>query len=267
MPPESDIFVLGSGESVSELSDAEIDHINRATCRLAMNKFMAFYKLARILPTHVFYVDYYNEGCGDFLQHIFDVCIQDKRADLVFVLNKLVESQIVLSRTARLLRSLRAVVRRQSGERLYLAPRNCSYEFITHTDWLTGGQWATSLSEPLFHYRASLTSVLNYLSIRFPATTIKLVGVDLNSPRYFFHHQLRELPFYQEDWTGPITAEKGVHFTALEYQGTNMFDQFNYILESLRTTGNKLVNCNPRSLFVEKAILPYAPVISQPPCS
>ena len=260
MTEQPEVFLLGSGESISGLTDQERAHINGSLCRLALNKFTIFHKVAGIVPTHVFFIDYGKPESRGVIQRLFNVCIADKLRDLTFVLNHQMMGKPQFSRGKQLRQVLRGVVKRRRIEPVYLAPEGCSFEYIRHTDWLQGGPWATSIEEPLFHFRASLTTALNYASIRFPGATIKLVGVDLNSSRYFFQDHIERLRLKWKDWTTSIAADRGVHFTALEHEGTTVFDKFDFILESLGRTGNRLANCNPDSLFVQKDILPYVPV-------
>lgn len=281
MSKHSEVFVLGSGTSISQLTDSEIQHINQAKCRLAINKFMAFYKEAKILPTHVYFVDK-HEQCNRFLQHIFDVCIADGLKDVTFVVNKELEKNItfynaykaispfleaVSFRQKRTLRQRLGIVYRLLRGRyqktMYLVPRHCCFEFVNvdQSKWLEGGSWATNLQEPLFHFRTSLTSALNYISIVYPNTVIKFVGVDLNCGEYFFQKEIDALTFTWQDWTTQIVKEAGQHFAVQEYKGRTLFDKFDFVCESLGNSGNELVSCNPNSLLVEKGFMPYRPVM------
>lgn len=259
-----EVFVLGSGQSISQLTQAEIDYINRAECRLAINKFMAFYRLAGIRPTHVFFVDRHDDSLL-FLQHIFDLCIRDGLADITFVLDARYRGRLASSRllyfAKRAAFGLVLGLLNRSDKTVFYVPRDCQFHFITRPLSLEGGEWATSLEQPLFHYRGSLSTALNYVSICFPDRVVKLVGVDFNSSDYFFQEQLEELELPWEDWTTPIVEEEGRHFSAIAYKGTTIFDRFDYIVEQLERTGNPIYNCNRESLLVEKGFTSYAPVM------
>lgn len=255
-----EVFVLGTGLSVSTLSVAEQEYINRSDCVLAMNKFMAFYAQSGLRPTHVYFVDHI-EGSEPMLQYIFDVCIRDEIDGLTFILSKKHEYLVA---TNRLFSGPvnKAWERLAGNNRVFFqAPKRCRYEFVSREHYLLGGSWAKDISEPLFHYRGSLTSVLNYVTIKYPDRPIKLVGVDFNSPRHFFQESLESLDFAWQDWTTPIVADKGMHISALEHEGTTMFDRFDEVRKKLAETGNELYCCNENSLMVTKGCASYAPVI------
>ena len=273
-----DVIVLGSGCSILNLSEPEIEYINNCDVIIAINKFMAFYRKSKILPTHVYFVDAYDTSTVCFIQYIFDVCRTNKLKHLNFILNRKVlefpltgqrfcATKLAFSIKKKYLeieQSLHDIL--FHGEKinpnLFLVPQNCSFEFISHEYWLDGNQWSDTLKKPLFHYRGSLSTVLNYISIKYPQRPIKLVGVDFNSPSYFFQEELEKLNFDWQDWTTDITKEKKTHFSAVPYQGTTIFDKFDFILTKLKETGNELYSCNPQSLLVEKGLTKYKNVIS-----
>lgn len=257
----NDVIILGSGMSILDLSEAEIQYINQCPVRIAVNKFMAFYKKAKILPTHVYYVDGYQESVNLFLQYVFDVCREEKLEDLTFILGKHINS----NRLASNLLSFHAKkqylkLSKNSNRKLFLVPKKSSFEFISHQYWLEGNEWSNSLSQPLFHYRGSLSTVLNYVSIKYPHHPIKLVGVDFNSPGYFFQNELEKLNLNWQDWTTSITKKNKTHFSAIPYQGTTIFDKFDFIVENLKQSGNEIFSCNSNSLLVTKNLVEYASV-------
>jgi hypothetical protein len=261
---KKDVIVLGSGMSILELSQQEINYINSCEVIIAVNKFMAFYQKSKIVPTHIYYVDAYQRSVQIFLQHIFNICRKNKLKGLTFILNKNISrystSNVYLYLYLKYL-NLKNVYRkiRYGSINSFLLPKNCYCDFITHQDWLKyDNTWATSLNEPLFHYRGSLSTVLNYISIKYPNRSIRLVGVDFNSPQYFFQQELEELELDWQDWTTPIVKEKGMHFSAVNYQGTTIFDKFGFILEQLSASGNSVYSCNSKSLLVEKGLVQYA---------
>ena len=273
-----DVIVLGSGCSILNLSQSEIDYINNCEVIVAINKFMAFYQKSKILPTHVYFVDAYDTSTVRFIQHIFDVCRHDKLENLNFILNQevlnfpLTGQRFCATKLAfyikkkylELEQSLHDILFHEEkiNSNLFLVPQNCSFEFISHEHWLDGNQWSDTLKKPLFHYRGSLSTVLNYISIKYPNYPIKLVGVDFNSPSYFFQEELEKLNFAWQDWTTEITQEKKTHFSAIPYEGTTIFDKFDFMLAKLKETGNELYSCNSQSLLVEKGLTKYKNVIS-----
>ncbi|EAZ92061.1 hypothetical protein [Crocosphaera chwakensis] len=273
-----DVIVLGSGCSILDLSEQEIEYINNCEVIIAINKFMAFYKKSKILPTHVYYVDAYSASTVYFLEYIFKICRQNNLSKINFILNnKILKFPLNSKRLCS--KKLAFWIKKQylsieeeihdklfHGEpinpNLFLVPKDCSFEFISHQSWLEGGNWSNSLKESLFHYRGSLSTVLNYISIKYPQHPIKLVGVDFNSPGYFFQEELEKLNFTWQDWTTDITKEKKTHFSAISYKGTTIFDKFDFMLAKLQETGNEVYSCNPHSLLVEKGLTKYKNVIS-----
>jgi hypothetical protein len=258
-----EVVVLGSGPSILELTPEDVAYINRCQWVIAVNKFMAFYKMTGIRPTHCYYLDQGEPCVMRFLQHVFDVCRADHLHGITFIMHKDYEHRIHSFRRSynKAKREFNAQTKLDS---VFLVPHLCHFQFLDRqNDWLKGDTWATSPDQPLFHCRGSLTSVLNYVGLCFPGRTVKLVGNDFNSSRYFFQDELEKLPFEWRDWTYPITQAAGRHFSAIDYKGTTMFDRFGYIMECLAKSNNRLVSCNPRSLLVEKGFVPYEPVRPQ----
>ena len=257
-----DIIILGSGMSILDLSEAEIQYINQCPVRIAINKFMAFYKKVNIIPTHVYYVDRYQNSVILFLQYIFNICRKDKLKNLTFILGKPLNHKRLFSNTLCLYLAKQYLkFKKNNNNNLFLVPKKCYFEFISHQDWLEGNEWSDSLDIPLFHYRGSLSTVLNYVSIKYPNQPIKLVGVDFNSPGYFFQKELEKLDFTWQDWTTSITKKEKTHFSAMSYKGTTIFDQFDFIIENLKRSGNEIVSCNSNSLLVTKKLVKYSSVI------
>ena len=257
-----EVFVLGSGCSLGQLTQQEVDYITRAECVVALNKYMAFYKSLNILPTHVFFVDT-HPGSARFLQHTFDVCVRDNLQGITYILHR--NWRWRLSRFSLEQHLKKAMIRKLKREKdplVFRVPRNSHFEFITRPLSTEGGMWASSLQQPLFHYRGTLTTALNYVSIKYPNRWVKLVGADLNSSQYFFQSELEKLDFQWQDWTTPIIQKEGLHFSAIEHKGTTMFDRFDYVVEQLGRTHNEIFNCNIESLLVTKGFTRYSPVIS-----
>ena len=184
-----DIIVLGSGTSILELSEKDREYINQCEVVIAINKFMAFYKKAKIMPTHIFYTDAYEWSVVLFLQHIFNVCRKNNLKNLTFVLGKKIlkrpitkqrlEENIFLYLLKKAYLKVKYELNQTDNLNLFLVPHNSYFEFVSHQNWINqNNSWSYSLDQPLFHYRGSLTTVLNYISIKFPNRPIKLVGTD-----------------------------------------------------------------------------------------
>ena len=61
------VIVLGSGSSIKELSKHEVEYINKCKTVIAINKFAAFYKLSGIIPTHIYFHDFFGLEMFKFL--------------------------------------------------------------------------------------------------------------------------------------------------------------------------------------------------------
>ena len=241
-----------------------------------MNKFMAFYKNVEIYPTHVYFHDLHDNSFN-FLQHIFRVCIDDRLSGLTFIVSDTLKGRLtscwleslrihsrrIFYQTLKFFdfQEFRSIIRRIIRPiPLIKVPKNCKYCYVSVTHYLTGGPWATNLDTPLFHYRGSLTSVLNYVSIVLPDHEIYLVGTDFGDPDYFFEAALSQLDLEWKDWTYDLVKESGLHFSAQSFEGTTIFEAFPFIKESLRGTANRLYCINSRSLLVQTGCVQLQPL-------
>ena len=263
-------IVLGCGKSILDLTKEEIDHVNHCKVVIAMNKYMAFYKKIGIIPTHVYFVDN-HENSRRFLEYIFDVCEKDNLNGLTFIVNEALRNLLYSSKFALLrllfrnsfsdfVKSIRLICVRHFflNRRHYIhSPSYSHFQFIATTDWLHGGAWAETLQEKLFHYRGSLTSILNYCTIIAPTKDIFLLGNDFNGSEYFFEEELKSFPFDWTDWTSSLTKKENKHFSFIEHQGTKMQDCFPFILSELDKRNTKLYCVNKKSLLVEECGVTY----------
>ncbi len=271
-----DIIILGSGSSISELNKEQLDYINRCKVVIAMNKFMAFYKEAKILPTHIYFVDR-HENSLNFLKYIFQVCKDDNVENLTFILHKDLKYRIYnnvlklfvdfLFYFAYNVKLLLLQPEKKNFKELFTSAfyfkvkTNYKYHFITVNKWLEGGAWSNKLSQELFHFRGSLTTVLNYISICFPKRKVVLVGNDFNGSEYFFQKELNALDIEWQDYTTAIVQESGIHFSFLDFKGKKITDCFPFILNNLAQSGNKLICINKDSLLVSEANVSYEPLL------
>jgi hypothetical protein len=280
------VVVLGAGTSINALTPAEKAYINRCKVVIAVNKFMAFYRQTSLMPTHVYFVDI-NANNLRMLQYVFDVCCEDKLTGLEFILNDRLYGHLSCTNLTR--SSVRKI-----GAQLYwhvrrfmlapsyrhakdvgsyikckmlptlpdlYCPPGCSYTLIRHTLWLEGGNWAKDLIHSLFHFRGSLTTVLNYISIKYPNRDVLLVGNDFDGNEYFFQKELDALEFDWTDFTTAVIKESGKHFSATEHKGTTMFDKFGDVMNYMTETGNSVYVCNKESLLHTEADVPYRSIL------
>lgn len=264
------VIILGSGMSILDLKEEEKAYINRCKTVIALNKFMAFYEKSALLPTHVYFVDT-HENSLLFLQYIFDFCKKKKLKNISFILNKNIKKDFSLYSIQKKIKRLRNKARvffwqfllpkeQLEGLRntMYLqGSAHNKYEFISTKTWMEDCPWASSLEEPLFHYRGSLTTALNYCSITKPKQDIYLVGNDFYGSEYFFEKELSLLSIDASDWTTPLVKANKVHFSFQDYKGTKMPDKIAFILQKLKQSGINLYSINKNSLLVSDCNVPF----------
>ena len=56
------VIILGSGESILELTPKDINYINSCKTVIAVNKFGLFYKKSGIIPTHFYFHDRFENN-------------------------------------------------------------------------------------------------------------------------------------------------------------------------------------------------------------
>lgn len=236
------VVVLGSGVSINELTKYEQDIINSCKIRIAINKFGAFYKKANILPTHIYFLDSFSEETKDFLHYIVEVLRRNKVKNLTFLLSK---QNVSKSRINYLLKQYYFKIKKIK-ESVLLLPSDSKVEFLNRVKKYDDidNKWAFKKSDPLFHYRGSFTTVLNYISLHYPAHDILLVGVDFDSPGYFFQDEMEKLTFKTDDWTTEMTQQQKKHFSIIDHGGKKMDDLMPYIIECLQQTNNSLYSLN-----------------------
>ncbi len=257
-----DVFILACGESVLDLTDREREHIAGSECVLALNKFALFYELAGILPTHVYHVDHHMPG-PLVVQAMHNLLVTNGITDVTLILGPWYRENCMVARWDRYLRKRMARWALRSEFPLIKTLRAITYEYLNMAPWLEPGHWARRPSEPHFHYRTSMETAINYVAIRFPGRPIKLVGADLNSPRYFFQDKLETLSFDWRDWSLSVAREaEAVHFAVTDYKGGTILDEMAFIHERLAETDNSLKCCNPTSVFVTGGHVDCASVIS-----
>ena len=271
------VIVLGSGMSILDLTKEEKEHINSCKYVIAFNKFMAFYKKAGVLPTHIYFHDRHDSSIN-FFRYILKICRKDNLCNLTFFTNNeyvkayTFHSSLYLWFHFQKIRVLKNIFKKSLTEKekewtwlykknkiLQYPKKSILYSFNV-SNWLEGGKWAASMQETIFHYRGSLTSVLNVCSILFPSKDIFLVGTDFNTSSYFFEDEINLLNFTWKDWTYDLVKEHGMHFSYQSYEGKRMEDAFPYIIKSLSDNGNDLYCTNSDSLLVKSGVK-YKPLI------
>jgi hypothetical protein len=82
-----------------------------------------------------------------------------------------------------------------------------------------------------------------------------LVGVDFNTPDYFFENELSKLKFDTKDWTYELRKREKKHYSIIETEGKKIDDDFPYMVDQLGKTGNVMYSINQKSYLVEKSFV------------
>ena len=266
------VVILGSGKSILSLSAEDRAFINQCDARIALNKFGAFTDIAGIEPTHIFFLDSYEQSCRNILQHIFAQAIKLGQEGVTFVVSTELRGKCVtcddsrrsLLETAAYFSQLehdpflwRQLPDFAGNSDAFLTPSGCILHFREHHEWRSGGHWATSSTDPLFHFRGSLTSAINYATVEFPGAVIWLVGADFRDGGYFFDDALARITYRWQDWTTAETRLSEAHTSVRTICGATMLDAFPVVLDEVEKSGSTLFCTNTQSLFVQHGLVPW----------
>lgn len=274
------VLVLGSGQSINDLTKEEREFLDELPIKIGINKYSYFHDVASITPNEIFFQDTYDKSAKNFLKAIFHKAKLGEYGCSIFYVSsywrgKIFRSPIhfklvyltvpflnffkrILNKSIRLLgsRDIRYDLSNRSDS--ILSPKDAQVFYIDKQKWnLRGNKWAKSLDEPLYHFRGSLTSVLNLISIKYPNTDIVLAGVDFNSPGYFFQTELEKVDFKTDDWTTDLVKKEGKHFSIINHDGSTMDDEFPKVIGWLNDSGNKIFSINRNSHLVEKGYVDF----------
>lgn len=269
--PENWIVVLGSGASINNLPENLKNWANQTRATIAINKYGAFYEKAGIIPTDIYFHDFHDETSEYFFYKTIN---QTKNIAKTYYVSPLTKNfitksffhfyylylryLIILNRSffekvsRKLVKpfskkshdSIRTYFNDSNKQKPLLFNRHNEIFYINvHYLWDLDNTWANTLNEKLFHFRGSLTSVLNLVSIKYPKLNVLMLGVDLTTKEYFFDEELEEL-FNKKglgyDWTKPFMDSTGKHYSAAVDSGVTIFDRFDYVVDNLYKSDNKI---------------------------
>lgn len=288
--PKDWVVVLGSGKSILDLTDYERSILDSCKVKIGINKYSAFYELAGIEPTHIYFFDDHDKSAMNFLKLIFEKFVNQCKKNKTFIVSKnyqnyLFESKIkccflkyrntfIINLKTNTIKFGRYFFKKISIQffneykrrieglltkdsfRFTQIPKQSTIQFIDNQNWLDrGNKWAKTIQEPLYHYRGSLSSVFNYISICFPNKKVLLVGVDLNTDEYFFENELKNVDFNTTDWTTAIVKGKKKHFSIIDFNGTKIDDELPFMIKNLKLSGNLLFSVSKSSYLVSKGFV------------
>lgn len=259
-----DCIILGSGRSLLGLTPDERAYLNSHPRTLGMNKYLLFWKKLGVLPAVMFLADFKPPGVMVFHETIR--IIRTLGRDIPFYVNAEF-IRFFCERTDRVfIESTKAWWKRDYGYEPDLsAPVDFAglRPFLVRTEQKTF-QFAAGLDQVLYHRRGSLTTAINLAAILWPRSTIKLLGVDLGDPGYFFDEEIQAQRPELIDASYRRAKELGRHNTALpspKFEGT-VQEALAAVAAHLTQIGSTLVCCNPGSLLVREGVCRHQPLIS-----
>lgn len=281
------IIILGSGLSINALTDDERYLLNQCSVKIGINKYAAYYNLAKITPTHIYYTDDYYDASRNFFMSMISKLKNDDLSNLTFIVSK--NFKKILSKNSfdflfkkcmllfnKILYKIFSItIFKKILFRLKISYNYKEYDKLVHLKILRlpkkskvqsitinshvkkDTPWANSIEEPIYHFKGSLSTVFNYVSIFFKGRDILLVGVDFNSSDYFFEEELDKLEFDSKDWTYDLRKKENKHYSIIETNGVKMDDEIPFMLNELRKRDINVYSLNKNSYLVEKGFVTF----------
>jgi hypothetical protein len=289
-PKHQAVVVIGSGQSLGNLTKEEIEYINNCEAVLALNLYFIFYKKLGVVPTHIFEIEFIYEN-DPVIRMMINRIEEDHLSGITFVLRDYAEEFIARNRTDLIKKQLlyrgkhlkkffalkrspsgllhdlsknRKILTIPQGSHVVFMNRN-NYDYIKYEgEW----KWAQSLNEPLFQVKSSLTACLNYISIKYRNYPVYLAGTDLNSGKYYYQEEMDVSPVRQildniiaKDSRAAFMAAKAkendLYFPAQNFDGYSVFDAFPFVLKNMEKSNNQVFCVSRESALVTKGIIPF----------
>ncbi|MBW2058247.1 MAG: hypothetical protein JRH07_16075 [Deltaproteobacteria bacterium] len=261
-----EIFVIGSGASLNRITEDEAYYVNGAEAVISFNMYLIFWKRVGIVPTHHIMLDYVHNRF--VYEMVFDTCRKNGFWRTRFLLHRYWEGRIYTDPAVFYWRKVKRALRGRGPTDMVVVDSRLEIGYLDIGPWdRLEYLWGRGLDERLFHFRGTLTTAINVAHVLDPHATIKLLGVDLNTPDYFFQDQMPRLIRLKRkegssdlDWEYNLRA--GRHGTVLPYgELPPMTAAFPFIRQQVEATGGRIFCCNKESLLVEEGHLSYGPVI------
>lgn len=230
-----ELFVLGSGPSILDLSNDEREYVANSAS-ISMGRYLIFWEKVGLWPNFHFCADSLGVAASVFQESIDVIRVESDRQPPLFLL-----------------------------ERFYadVCPVDLPCVFFDRDDRKGNNlEWAKSWTDPLFFCRGSLTSLLNAVSLLGAFSSVKLLGVDLNRPGYFFQPELQAKREFNNPWDDEA-SKLGKHATIANVNGWkgSMLDGWPELMDKLRECGIRLTCCNASSALVQDGLCEFSPVI------
>lgn len=251
------------------LSESQRRHLAGQTT-IGMNKYLLFWEKIGVFPTHAFLADtHYPAQC--VLQESMQVA-KDFGRQTHFLINRDFKKQFGTQAflSTDLPRTLYRVYQRRKrwgfAYNPLMTPSKVTYFNAEVGPDAENLKWATSLDDPMYFWRGSLTQLMNLLSLLFPGRPIHLLGVDLDGGRSFFWEELMNRPELHDKFIkSEQQSQSNRHATAVQIADKGpITDHWLDVMEHAAETGNTIACCNPQSLLVREFQTPYVPVPEAP---
>ena len=261
---DNTVYILGTGRSLLDLNIYERRYLNAHPRTLGMNRFYMHYERLGICPSMLSLSDF-----NFFADLILRRCIQRLRADKETIPYYISNEYLTFYRGGALrnIRSRRRLRKILEQHEKYEPNSLPDYGNLIGFDVSNESRtfyWPRSFDTPLYHRRGSLTVAINLANILYPNCDIKLLGVDLSNPGYFYDELITERN--QRFWVdGKYSESKklGMHANARPkaHDPVTLCDAMRDVVKEITRQGLGLYCCNPDSLLVTEQILTYAPII------
>lgn len=223
-----EIFILGSGSSLLELTSDERAFLNENPT-LAMNKYMLFWDILGIWPTYTFLADTHHPAAEVLTRSIEEIAKHPHKRPPQFLLTADYADWPI-----KILNPL----------------------FFKRYHHHGNNQWANHPSELMYFHRGSLSCLLNLVTVLKIAKKVSLMGIDLNTKESFFEERY-SADKSLHDYFEPKREKSSVHVTAAEVLGIPPIQvKLPWIFEKMKESGIEVLSTNPKSLLVKDGLCP-----------
>ncbi|MFM1920864.1 MAG: hypothetical protein RLZZ303_2498 [Candidatus Hydrogenedentota bacterium] len=256
------VYVLGSGASLLRLGPEECARVERGPA-VAMNKYLLFWELAGIWPSHYFLADIHYPALRVYEESV--AIARTRKPAPHFLLDESYRLRYgggFAKRMRNLPFQLRQRWRHGYTYQPSSLPAGATYFKRCHR-WAAPQIWGETLDDLMYFHRGSLSVLINLLTVLRLGRHIKLLGVDLGTPGSFYDEAIQSRPYLFDDYmrlqqSGAVKE----HVTAATFQGMpGIQAKWPFIQENVERRGFRLSCCNPDSLLVREGLCPYAPVL------
>lgn len=255
------VLVLGSGKSILNLTKSERELLNTCEVKIGINKYAAFYELAGIEPSHVYFHDDHYESSVLFFQYLIKKIKKNRLKNITLIVSESTAKKLIKNKIQYYINTIifyhkKIFKNKYPKKKVLLIPKNYNIQTIRIENYIKKcTPWAKKKEDPLYHFKGSFSTVLNYISIFYPNKTVLLVGVDFNTSDYFFESELEKLSFETKDWTYELRKNHNKHYSVIETDGVKMDEELPFMIDELAKTNNKMLSLNIKSYLVENGFV------------